>query len=106
MTVANKRVINSVGSGDMRLPLTSQEEEMILANIAQRNAKFYGDKIAVVFGSTRISFREFNSRVNSLVNALSELGVNKGDKLILMTENCHQCLEVAFAGRGCLEIGD
>ena len=71
---------------------------MILANIAERNAKFYDDKIAMVFGPARISFREFNSRVNSLVNALSELGVNKGDKVMLMTENCPQSIEVVFAG--------
>ena len=71
---------------------------MLLANITERNASFYGDRTAMVSGPTRISFREFNSRVNSLTNALSQLGVNKGDKVILMTESCHQSIEVVFAG--------
>ena len=71
---------------------------MLLADIARKNKEFYANKTAIVSGSARYSFGEFDDRVNSLVNALSNLGVNKGDKVILMSESCHQCVEVAFAG--------
>ena len=71
---------------------------MILGEIPRRNARRYPDKTALVFEDRRFTFKEFNNRTNSLVNALSNLGVMKGDRVAVLADSCHQYVEIAFAG--------
>jgi acyl-CoA synthetase (AMP-forming)/AMP-acid ligase II len=61
------------------------------------NAKNFPERTAVVFGSVRYTWREWNARVNQLAGALRKLGLGQGDKLAVMLHNCHQFLEVAQA---------
>ena len=49
------------------------------ADIVYRNAILYPDREAFVCGSDRINFKQFNERVNGLVHALHDLGIQKGD---------------------------
>lgn len=49
------------------------------ADIIYRNALLYPDKEAFICGAERITFSEFNARVNSLIHALGSMGVKKGD---------------------------
>ena len=70
---------------------------MILSDIFRRNAKRYPQKTAVVFGSTRFSFDEFNRRINSLANALIDLGLHQQDKVAIILDNCHQYVELYCA---------
>jgi len=60
------------------------------------NAEVYPDKTAFVFKDQRYTFKEVNERVNSLVNALSSMGVKKGDHIGILAYNCPQYFE-AFA---------
>ena len=55
------------------------------------------DKVAIVFEEKRYTFSQLNGRVNSLANALSKLGVNKGDRIAMLQVNCNQCVEAYFA---------
>jgi acyl-CoA synthetase (AMP-forming)/AMP-acid ligase II len=55
------------------------------------------DRTAIVFENSRFSFGQLNTRVNKLANALSKMGVKKGDRVALLQVNCHQCVEVCFA---------
>jgi acyl-CoA synthetase (AMP-forming)/AMP-acid ligase II len=72
---------------------------MILKDeILVRHAKEHADKTAIVFENKRFTFKELNSRVNSLTQALMDLGVNKGDKIAIMADNCHQYMEIGCAG--------
>jgi long-chain acyl-CoA synthetase len=64
---------------------------------ATANAKSFPDRTAVVFGSTRYTWREWNARVNQLSRALRGLGLQRGDKLAVLLHNCHQFCEVAMA---------
>jgi fatty-acyl-CoA synthase len=41
--------------------------------------------------------RQFNDRVNQTANALSNLGVMKGDRVALLMSNCSEFLEIFFA---------
>ena len=43
---------------------------MNLARVLTNHARFDPDRIAVVFGGQRLSYPEFNKRVNRLANAL------------------------------------
>ena len=60
------------------------------------NAMSYHDKTAFVFENQRFTFSEVNQRVNSLINALSNMGVKKGDHVGILAYNCPQYFE-AFA---------
>ena len=58
------------------------------AHIIHRHSLLRPEKEAFVYGSERINYTEFNARVNSLVHALQELGVNKGDAIGILSWNC------------------
>ena len=58
------------------------------AYIIHRHALLRPDAEAYVYGQERVTYSEFNAKVNSLVHALQELGVNKGDSIGLLSWNC------------------
>ena len=70
---------------------------MILGQLAERNARRYPQKTGVVSGSLRLSFDEFNCRVNRLANALIDLGLRREDRVAILLDSGHQYLELYFA---------
>ena len=58
------------------------------ADIVYRNAFLYSNNEAFVYGQERITFSEFNGRVNSLIHALQSLRVKKGDVHGILSWNC------------------
>jgi long-chain acyl-CoA synthetase len=58
------------------------------AHIIHRHSLLRPDKEAYVYGQERITYAEYNTKVNSLVHALQEMGVNKGDGIGLFSWNC------------------
>jgi len=55
------------------------------------------NRAAIVFEGKRYTFSQLNDRVNRLANALSNLGVDKGDRLAMLQVNCNQFVETYFA---------
>ncbi|MFC2060688.1 AMP-binding protein, partial [Chloroflexota bacterium] len=55
------------------------------------------EKVAIVFEGKRYTFSQLNERVNRLGNALTNLGVQKGDRVAIIQVNCNQCVEIYFA---------
>ena len=55
------------------------------ADIIHRNALLYSDEVAFKYGSERVTFAEFNARVNSLIHALHSMGIRKGDVLGILS---------------------
>ncbi|HYP25587.1 MAG TPA: long-chain-fatty-acid--CoA ligase [Blastocatellia bacterium] len=53
-------------------------------------------KEAVVCGDTRLTYSQFGGRVNAWVNAMRSLGVGKGDRVAMLSQNCHRVLEGFF----------
>ncbi|UCD82662.1 MAG: long-chain-fatty-acid--CoA ligase [Desulfobacterales bacterium] len=64
------------------------------ADIIYRNALLHPDREAFVCGSRRITFAQYNDRVNSLVHALCSSGVNKGDVIGILSWNCLEYADV------------
>jgi len=64
------------------------------ADIIYRNALLYPDQEAFVYEDTRITFSEFNTRVNRLIHALRKMGVKKGDVLGILSWSCLGFAEV------------
>ncbi len=60
-------------------------------------ARYRPDHLGLVFEHDRLAFREFNSRVNRLANALLAAGLAKGDKIATVLPNCTEQLEAYWA---------
>lgn len=64
------------------------------ADIIYRNALLYPEDEAFIYGKERITFAQFNARVNKLIHALSSLGVKKGDGIGILSWNCLEYADV------------
>jgi fatty-acyl-CoA synthase len=69
---------------------------MLVSDFLRRAVHLYPGREAVVCGDVRVSYAEFQQRVNRLANALSALGVEKGDRVVLLAPNCHRFLECFY----------
>jgi acyl-CoA synthetase (AMP-forming)/AMP-acid ligase II len=58
------------------------------ADVIYRNALLHADNEAFIYKSRRITFSEYNTRVNSLINSLRKMGVRKGDVIGILSYNC------------------
>ena len=70
---------------------------MNLQKALSRAAKYYGERCAVECGGKERTFLEIDANSNKLANALSQLGVSKGDKVVIFSDNCVEYVESAFA---------
>jgi len=68
-----------------------------LSDVAKKGATLFPEKVAMVFGDTRIRYRELNARVSRFANALIGLGCKKGDRLTILSENTYKYMEAYFA---------
>jgi len=68
-----------------------------ISTLLARHALYRPDHLAVVFEENRLTYREFNQRVNRLANALLDMGITKGDKIATILPNCLELLEVYWA---------
>ena len=67
-----------------------------LGDIPRSGATFFAEKIAIVFEKRRLSYRELNERINRFANALVKLGLNKGDRIAVLSENTDRYVEVYY----------
>jgi fatty-acyl-CoA synthase len=67
-----------------------------------RAETYFGEKVGVIDGDKRFTYRQFGERTHRLANALKELGVEAGDRVSFITYNTHQLLEAYY---GVLEAG-
>jgi long-chain acyl-CoA synthetase len=58
------------------------------ADIIYRNALLYPEDEAFVYGEERITFAQYNTRLNRLIHALHAMGVKKGDGIGILAWNC------------------
>ena len=70
---------------------------MSIGTLLPRHARYRPDHLALVFEDHRLTFRQFNARVNRLANALLAAGLAKGDKIATVLPNCLEQLEVYWA---------
>ena len=70
------------------LKASSRYKEGLLGDIILRNALFYPDRVAFIYGEQRITFGQYNKRVNSLINALHDMGVKIGEVIGVLSWNC------------------
>src|SRR4051794_9680772 len=61
-----------------------------------RAAQVYPDRIAVVHGALRYSWREVDERCRRLASALAKLGIGRGDTVAVMLPNIPALIEAHF----------
>ncbi len=70
---------------------------MNISTLLSRHARYRPDHLAVVFDGERLTFRQFDARVNRLANALLAAGLTKGEKIATVLPNCLEQLDVYWA---------
>ncbi len=68
-----------------------------LEKLIHRHATYRSDEIAAVFGEQRLSWQEFEKRVNQVSNALICHGIKKNDKVATALENSMELLTIYWA---------
>ena len=62
-----------------------------------RNARYFPDQPAIIFGERVTTFRELEERSNRLANALIGLGLRKGDRVAFLMSNRPAIVELEVA---------
>ena len=55
------------------------------------------DRDAIVFEGKRFTYSGISERINRLSNALTKLGVKKGDRIAILQVNCPEIVESYYA---------
>src|SRR5919198_5576214 len=71
--------------------------ELSPVSFLRRSAYIYPDKVAVVHGERRYTYREFEERVNRLASRLRAAGLRKHDRVAFLAPNIPPLLEAHFA---------
>ncbi len=62
-----------------------------------RAAAFFGERIAVIHGGRRFTYRELYARSRRLAHALAKAGIRRGDGVAILAANTPAMLEAHFA---------
>ncbi len=70
--------------------------DVIITDVLRNHAKWRKNKIALVCGNQRMTWGEFNNRINRLANGLIRRGLQKGDKVSMLMTNSIEMVEIIF----------
>ncbi|WP_424009302.1 long-chain-fatty-acid--CoA ligase [Haloferax denitrificans] len=74
------------------------QKPLLTTDFLERAVKLYGDEVGVVADDgTEFTYAELGERINRLSNALREWGVEKGDRVALLSPNSHYFIETLYA---------
>jgi len=68
----------------------------------ERSARLFPDKVALVHGKVRATYSEINNRADNLAAWLISRGARKGDRIVLLMENC---IEYVVSYYGIMKAG-
>jgi crotonobetaine/carnitine-CoA ligase len=77
-------------------------DQNTVAACLDRSAREFASHPLVIFGGQTVSFEQMNLSANRVANAFLELGIVKGDRVIILLENC---LEWLYTWFGLSKIG-
>jgi acyl-CoA synthetase (AMP-forming)/AMP-acid ligase II len=69
---------------------------MNIRDFVSKAILIYPDNEAVIFQDTRLTTRQLVERMYRLGNALLDLGLQKGDRVGVLLNNCHQSVEATY----------
>jgi fatty-acyl-CoA synthase len=65
--------------------------------LLRQRGRLHPERPAIIDGSRRFTYVVFNARVNRLAAALHTLGIGRGDRVAILSENRAEYLELIFA---------
>ena len=72
--------------------------ELSPVSFLTRSAYVYPDKVAVVHGARRYTYRQLEERANRLASALRAAGLQKHDRVAFLCPNIPPMLEAHYGG--------
>ncbi len=69
---------------------------MLAIDIINRQKLLQPDAVAVTYGDTTLTYRQLHERICRTAGALSGLGVERGNRVAILSRNCHQYIELYF----------
>jgi acyl-CoA synthetase (AMP-forming)/AMP-acid ligase II len=69
---------------------------VLIGDISRLNARRYPDKIAVISGDTRLTWRALDERANRLGTYLLSRGLRPGDRVAVCVRNCAEWPEITY----------
>lgn len=82
---------------DVGVPKEIFIPHITLNNIFQRSIETHRNKVAFYFFGKRYTYHEFDRAVKSVAGGLQQLGISKGDRIVLILPNTPQFLFVYWA---------
>jgi long-chain acyl-CoA synthetase len=90
--LTNKRILTSLADRRIRdLLMALKSGSFVMYNIGK-----YPDKLAIIDGERRITYREFSERISRLNGGLLSSGMSTGDRLAIMAGNSAEFLETVL----------
>jgi acyl-CoA synthetase (AMP-forming)/AMP-acid ligase II len=74
---------------------------VLLGDVVERNGLLYPAREAVVDERRRLTFAELADRAKRLANALVARGLRRGDRVAVISPNCHEMVEAFSASEIC-----
>ena len=75
---------------------------MNLGHFVAQQARRLSDRPAFVWGEQIWTWADFNRRINAMAAVLAGQGIEKGDRVLVQSQNCNQLFESMFA---CFRLG-
>ena len=75
---------------------------MNIGTLFTKSARSFPERPAICYGDKEWTYAEANERINRLANALTSLGLKRGDHVAILQFNCPQSIESIFA---CFKAG-
>ena len=69
---------------------------MLLRDVLSHALKLWPDKVAIIDGDTRYTYRQADERVRRLASGLHGLGVKPGENIAILANNSHRYWETYF----------
>ena len=85
-----------VGSKNVEL-LINQASQFTVGDILRKNTRVRPERVALVFDGREWTFAELNQEVNKLANSLAQLGIDRGDRVAILSENRVEYCEMFHA---------
>lgn len=86
----------------MQLTTNNKQQTNLIHHFLEQSTELFPDKTALVHEELRATYKQINIKANRLAHWLIDIGVSKGDRVVLLLENC---LEYVISYYGVLKAG-
>jgi acyl-CoA synthetase (AMP-forming)/AMP-acid ligase II len=92
----NSSADNISASASPKRQSNERECSMNIGSLLTEAAGAAAERVAIIHGDLRRSYREMDARADRLAAALESAGIGKGDRVAILQHNCPELLETLF----------